>query len=76
MSKKPATKQEIIAIIEKVLIPSEMRCIADCDKELQKMRDEHNENTMFFGYQYGIRQGHLNTIETLEKTANALKGTY
>lgn len=76
MAKQPATKQEIISIIEKILIPSEMRCIAECDKELNKMRQEHNENTMFFGYHYGLKQGHLNTIETLEKTVKALKGTY
>ena len=74
--KKQATKQEIIAIIEHILIPGEMRGIADCDKELKKLREEHNEDTMFYGYYYGIKQGHHNTIETLEKTVKALKGTY
>lgn len=76
MSKKPAKPEEIIKIIELILIPSEMDHIASEDKELDKLKQENKENTMFYGYHYGRRQGHLDTIETLRKTANALRGNY
>ena len=74
--KRQATSQEIIDIIEKILIPDEMKSIDECEKELQKLAEEGMQSGMIYGYHYGIKVGHQNTIETLQKTVRALKGTY
>ena len=75
-TKKPATKEEIIKIIELILIPNELESIAKEDKELDKLKEQDMVNTMFYGWHYGRRQGHLDTVETLRKTAKALRGDY
>lgn len=74
--KKPATNKEIINIIEQVLIPDEMSAIDNCDKELKKLEEEGQTNSMLYGYHFGVKAGHTNTIKTLQKTIRALEGTY
>lgn len=76
MGKKKASPIEIIDIIEKVLIPDEMKLIDNCDKELKKLEEEGKTSGMFYGYHFGLKAGHENTIKILQKTIRAMKGNY
>lgn len=73
MSKRPLSKNQFIKILELVLIPSEKDTIKRCDERMNEMREKKQTGNELYGYEWGYKAGHLETLELFEKILNSLR---
>lgn len=72
--KEKLSLEDLCKIIELVLIPNAMNNIARQDKEMEKLKQQEMQNTMFYGFHYGLRAGELENIENLKKIVKSIRG--
>lgn len=71
---KKLSLEDLCKIIELIMIPNAMENVARQDKEMEKLKQQDMQNTMFYGFHYGLRAGELENIENLKKIVKSIRG--